>query len=268
MLLTSYASDDGFASSGGPNIVYKRKAFCLYDYIIDKTNKIYSKLGHTHTLSEITDFSTFETSINNTITNGLSTKVDKVDGKQLSTEDYTTAEKTKLAGIEEGANKTVIDSELSATSTNPVQNKIVESSMAIKKYPASTSGYYYALMDSDTYPNTVAEGVDAKGSVALGCKNTIGNNYTFVAGIDNTVSGNNTTAVGQQNTASGNISFACGFRNISSGVATTALGNRNMAIGSSSNVEGLSNISYGAASHASGETTAAIGRASVACGGS
>lgn len=35
----------------------------------------------------------------------LVTKVDKVTGKQLSTEDYTSAEKTKLAGVESGANK-------------------------------------------------------------------------------------------------------------------------------------------------------------------
>ncbi|WP_339207347.1 pyocin knob domain-containing protein [Paenibacillus sp. FSL K6-3182] len=34
----------------------------------------------------------------------VSNKVDKVAGKQLSTEDYTTAEKTKLAGIAAGAN--------------------------------------------------------------------------------------------------------------------------------------------------------------------
>ena len=34
----------------------------------------------------------------------LTTKVDKVDGKGLSTNDYTTAEKNKLAGIAEGAN--------------------------------------------------------------------------------------------------------------------------------------------------------------------
>lgn len=32
-------------------------------------------------------------------------KVDKVPGKQLSTEDYTSAEKTKLAGVEAGANR-------------------------------------------------------------------------------------------------------------------------------------------------------------------
>ncbi len=35
----------------------------------------------------------------------LDGKVDKISGKGLSTEDYTTAEKNKLAGIEEGANK-------------------------------------------------------------------------------------------------------------------------------------------------------------------
>ena len=38
-----------------------------------------------------------------TVSNQLGTKVDKVVGKGLSTEDYTTSEKTKLAGIESGA---------------------------------------------------------------------------------------------------------------------------------------------------------------------
>ena len=37
----------------------------------------------------------------------LSGKVDKVEGKGLSTNDFTTAEKTKLAGVAEGANKYV-----------------------------------------------------------------------------------------------------------------------------------------------------------------
>ena len=36
------------------------------------------------------------------------------------------ADKTKLDGIEEGANKTVIDTALSSTSTNPVQNKVIK----------------------------------------------------------------------------------------------------------------------------------------------
>ena len=41
------------------------------------------------------------------VTNNVSSKVDKVDGKGLSTNDYTNAEKTKLAGIEDGAQKNV-----------------------------------------------------------------------------------------------------------------------------------------------------------------
>ena len=55
----------------------------------------------------------------------LGNKVDKVSGKGLSTNDYTTAEKNKLAGIAAGANKTVVDSGISTTSTNPVQNNAV-----------------------------------------------------------------------------------------------------------------------------------------------
>ena len=43
-------------------------------------------------------------------------KVDKIEGKGLSTNDYTTAEKNKLAGIAEGANKYIHPSYTSATS--------------------------------------------------------------------------------------------------------------------------------------------------------
>lgn len=47
-----------------------------------------------------------------TIQEALSNKVDKVEGKQLSTEDFTTAEKEKLAGIEENANNYVLPDEV------------------------------------------------------------------------------------------------------------------------------------------------------------
>ena len=55
----------------------------------------------------------------------LNNKVDKVSGKGLSTNDFTATYKTKLDGIATGANKTVVDSDISTTSTNPVQNKAV-----------------------------------------------------------------------------------------------------------------------------------------------
>ena len=51
------------------------------------------------------------------------------DVLDATTASYTTAEKEKLAGIEAGANKTITDSALSATSTNPLQNKVVKAEL-------------------------------------------------------------------------------------------------------------------------------------------
>lgn len=60
-----------------------------------------------------------------TVANVLNNKVDKVAGKQLSTNDYTTAEKNKLEELQ----NTTIDSVLSSTSINPVQNKVIHSAL-------------------------------------------------------------------------------------------------------------------------------------------
>lgn len=66
------------------------------------------------------------------IDTSLGGKVDKETGKGLSTNDYTTEEKNKLSGIEAQANKTVIDSALSSTSTNPLQNKAINTALSNK----------------------------------------------------------------------------------------------------------------------------------------
>lgn len=49
-----------------------------------------------------------------------------------TTASFTTALKTKLDGIAEGATKITVDSALSSTSTNPVQNKVVNSALSGK----------------------------------------------------------------------------------------------------------------------------------------
>lgn len=54
--------------------------------------------------------------------------VAKTEGKQLSTEDYTTDEKEKLAGL----TKITVDSALSSTSTNPIQNKAINAALGGK----------------------------------------------------------------------------------------------------------------------------------------
>lgn len=98
----------------------------------------------------------------------LSGKVDKETGKGLSTNDYTTAEKTKLAGIATGAEVNVqadwdevddtsdayirnkpdipeVDDALSDTSENPVQNKVINTALGNKAANTDFSGATSAL---------------------------------------------------------------------------------------------------------------------------
>lgn len=77
--------------------------------------------------------------------------VKKEAGKGLSTEDFTTAEKTKLAGL---ANTTV-DSSFIANSTNPVQSQVIQDALDLKADAAdlatvATTGSYDDLTDAPT----------------------------------------------------------------------------------------------------------------------
>lgn len=62
---------------------------------------------------------------------GLSGKVDKVNGKGLSTNDYTTEEKSKLAGIETGAEVNIIDTITVNGVTQTITNKTVNITTAV-----------------------------------------------------------------------------------------------------------------------------------------
>lgn len=81
--------------------------------------------NHTHSISNVTNLQT------------------TLNGKADSNHTHTTAtvsangflskeDKSKLDGIATGANKTVVDSSLSGSSTNPVQNKVVNSALSGK----------------------------------------------------------------------------------------------------------------------------------------
>lgn len=63
------------------------------------------------------------------ISSAISGKVDKVTGKDLSTNDFTDAYETKLQGIDDQANKTIVDNALDSTSSNPVQNSVIKSAL-------------------------------------------------------------------------------------------------------------------------------------------
>ena len=90
---------------------------------------------HTHHKSDITDFAHTHDDryyTESEVDTRLFNKVDKEIGKTLTTNDYTTTEKNKLAGIETQANKTIVDDTLSPTSTNPLQNKAIHSLLGNK----------------------------------------------------------------------------------------------------------------------------------------
>ena len=71
------------------------------------------------------DFTTEEKAKLASLTNiDISGKVDKEEGKGLSTNDFTTAEKAKLEGIAEGATRVIVDDTIKE-SANPVQNRAV-----------------------------------------------------------------------------------------------------------------------------------------------
>jgi len=94
------------------------------------TSGSYNDLSNKPTIPTVD--STLSTSSTNAIQNAavataLNGKVDVVSGKQLSTEDYTTAEKTKLAGIETGAEVNVIETvKVNGTALTPDTNKAVD----------------------------------------------------------------------------------------------------------------------------------------------
>lgn len=48
MLITSYASNSGFADTNSVNVPYKRKAIHLWEYIKAKTDSLYATKGHNH----------------------------------------------------------------------------------------------------------------------------------------------------------------------------------------------------------------------------
>lgn len=88
----------------------------------------------------------------------IANKVDKTSGKQLSTEDFTTEEKTKLAGITEGANNYVLP-EASTTTLGGIKvdgsTIVVENGVA--KAKASDAADYTARAEIEVLKTNKAE---------------------------------------------------------------------------------------------------------------
>lgn len=79
----------------------------------------------------ITDTPTFSLKIGNVTYDGTS-NVSAIDATESASGLMSAADKIKLNGIAKGATKVVVDTALSSTSTNPVQNKVINSALSGK----------------------------------------------------------------------------------------------------------------------------------------
>lgn len=104
------------------------------------------------------------------IKTGLDKKVDKVEGKQLSTNDYTTTEKEKLAGIEEGAQVNVLE----AVKVNGESLEITDKGVNIDLSEYAKSADLTTVL---TYKGTVATYAD----LPAAADNKVGDVYNVTA---------------------------------------------------------------------------------------
>ena len=160
------------------------------------------------TLKEIADQLANDESAVSALTTTVSNKVDKVAGKQLSTEDYTTAEKTKLNGIATGANNYILPNasstvfggiKVSSTTQTVAANAVTTT--ASKTYAVQLDASGNALVnvpwtDTDTIYSHPTSGVTAGTykSVTVNAQGhiTAGTNPTTLAGYGITDAATNT----------------------------------------------------------------------------
>ena len=130
------------------------------------------------TLKEISDWIATHQDEYAALIAAIAGKVDKVEGKGLSTEDYTTAEKTKLAGIEAGANAYT----LPAATASALGGIKVGANLAIDSSTGVLSGDYSAASSSaaglmSAADKTKLDGIEA-GATAITVDSAISSSST------------------------------------------------------------------------------------------
>ena len=154
-------------------------------------------------------------------------------------------DKSKLDGVATGANKTIVDTILSNTSTNPVQNKVVKQAIDNKA-------------DKSLYGDTTIN-VGRKTGTDVG-------DYSTAEGYNTTANGKYSHSEGEVTTASGEGSHAEGISTKATGRDSHAEGAGSVASGSDSHAGGNSSIASGLVSFSHGIQTLAQSVAEVAFG--
>ena len=99
----------------------------------------------------------------------VATKVDKVDGKGLSTNDYTSDEKTKIAGIAAGAQTNVLEGIQKNGTTVSITNKIANITVPTKTSDITNDSGYITTSSVPTATTTTPK-MDGTASVGTEIK--------------------------------------------------------------------------------------------------
>lgn len=141
---------------GGKVDAVQGKGLSTEDYTTEEKTKlsgIESQANRT-IISQTTGESTTSVMSQNAVTTSLSNKVDLIQGKGLSTEDYTTAEKTKLSGIASEANKTVVVQTTGSSTTDVMSQGSVTTQLNTKATTAQYTATLLASLWSSSAPYT------------------------------------------------------------------------------------------------------------------
>ena len=243
-------------------------------YVDDKVAGIVDSAPETlDTLKELSAALGNDANFAATVSTQIGNKVDKVDGKGLSTNDLTTNLKNNYDAAYTHSTSTHAPSNAQKNSDitkAEIEAKLIGdiSSHTHSQYLTSVPAEYiteaelnakgYAPLDSPNFTNSI--------SMARKSDTTIGA-QSVALGYNTTASGDISHAEGNLTTASGEVSHAEGYNTTASGFASHAEGNLTTASGDISHAEGINTIASGEASHAEGGNTTASGAGSHAEGG-
>lgn len=197
----------------------------------------------------------------------------KETGKGLSTNDYTTAEKEKLASINMDTKADKTDTVLNTTlSIGRKANTTIGTNSTALGFDVTASGIQSHAEGKDT----IAEGVHSHAEGLGGSYTVSGNTYiSKAAGMTDHVEGYQCMtalnqpgnhAEGYQTRAIGGASHAEGQNTVASGNSSHSEGANSSAVGYVAHSEGANTNASGNYSHAEGDTTTASGMYSHAEG--
>lgn len=191
----------------------------------------------------------------------LNSKIEIIDGKGLSTNDYTDEDKAKLVG----AVAAIVDLK-NKVGTMSVEDQIAAAIAALVDSAPETMDTLNELATAIKNNQDVVGALNAAIGNKMDANNPTGTGSFSMNRAEGSTIGNYSHAEGRDTIASGEFSHAEGKDTDASGTASHAEGNATTAEGNCSHAEGQSTGAYGLASHAEGQDTWAEGNYSHAEG--